>query len=254
METDKLQYGVKLWSINTDLYKELIKVCNEGKADYLEILYVPGKTEKIDLLAENKIPIVIHAPTFNQGVLFASDDIEKNNEMMKNIMDFSEKLNASCIIVHPDIGNKENFIRFLERNKDKPLAIENMPKKALDKNDCIGYSEEDIKEFLDAGKFKFCLDFSHAIKTAVSLQIDYKEFLSKLIKLNPEIAHLSDGRLDNEKDEHMSLGEGEFDWVFIAKLIKNSSVKKITFEVPKTEGLQNDIKNIEYFKNIMNSI
>ena len=61
--------------------------------------------------------------------------------------------------------------------------------------------------------------------------------------------HISNGKLDNEKDEHLNLNEGEFDLKFIKNLIKDSD-KMITFEVPKKFGLKNDFKNIKFFKEL----
>ena len=72
-----------------------------------------------------------------------------------------------------------------------------------------------------------------------------------LSELNPKIVHICDGNLDTEKDEHLNLGEGDFDLKFIAELIRKNNIEKITFEVPKKDGLSNDLRNIECFKKII---
>lgn len=249
---NSIRYGAKLWSTNPNLYGDFVRCYKEGKADYLELLYIPGKVEDINILINNKIPVVIHAPNFNQGVFFANDKFGGNTKILLETLELAKKFNTPQVILHPDVGEKENFIKFLEIHKDKKLIIENMPKMALDGSICLGYTIKEIKGFLKIGDFDFCLDFGHAIKSAISQGIDYKKFLEKIIKLNPKIVHLCDGKLNNEKDEHLNLGDGDFDLKFIAELIKCNNIEKITFEVPKKDGLSNDIKNVDTFKFFLN--
>lgn len=248
---NQIKYGIKLWSSNSDLYSELVSLYKQKKVDYLELLYVPDITENLKVLIDNKIPIVIHAPNFSQNILFGDGQLEKNHQILKDTLEFAKKLNSHEIIIHPDIGKKDFFIRFLNNFKSEKLIIENMPKIALNGSVCLGYDLDDINEYLKIGNFDFCLDFAHAVKAAISKKIDYKIFLEKMFELKPKIAHLSDGTLKSEKDEHLNLGEGEFDLRFIAKLLKKSNVEKLTFEVPKKDGLTNDLKNIEFFKKLM---
>ena len=251
---NSIKFGIKLWSSNSELYHQIVKYYKEGRFDYLELLYVPGKKDKIRELTDNKIPIVIHAPNFSQGVIFGDSRFKHNHEMLLEILEFASLLNSNEIIVHPDIGKKENFIRFLKANRDNVLIIENMPKMALDGSTCLGYNIKDMEEFVNVGGggFGFCLDFGHAIKSAISQSIDPKKFLVDMIKLKPRMAHICDGRLNTEKDEHLSIGEGEFDFKFIVELIKSScSIEKITFEVPKTNGLENDLRNIDLLKSFI---
>ena len=250
-----MKFGIKLWSINHDLYEEAVKIIRERKADYLELLYVPGEKEKLKILKKNKTPIIIHAPTLSQGVCFSDNNFKKKNKIMKETLNVAEYLNASKIIIHPSIGTSENFIRFLKDYQDKRFVIENMPKLGIKNTQCIGDSPTEIRKFLSQGPFGFCLDFSHAIKAAISHKIDYKDYLKEFMQLNPVMFHLSDGRLSTEIDEHLNLGKGNFDLRFIKGLIKENEQifkksKEVTFEVPKENGLKNDIKNIEFFKAI----
>ena len=125
-----------------------------------------------------------------------------------------------------------------------------MPKKALDGKVCLGYTKEEIIEFTRIGNFDFCLDFTHAIKSAISQNKDYKTIIKDFASLKPKLFHLCDGTLKTEIDEHLNLGEGEFDLKFIKNIIQESKCKKVTFEVPKLNKLDNDIKNINYFRKI----
>lgn len=250
-----MKFGIKLWSINHELYEEAVDLIKRGKADYLELLYVPGAKDKLEFLKQNKIPVIIHAPTYHHRVCFSDNNFEKNDKMFKETVKIADYLNAEKIIIHPGKGNGENFARFLRQHQDNRIIIENMPKVALDGALCTGYSPSQIRGFLLLGPFSFCLDFSHAIKASLSLKLDYKEYLKKFMKIKALMFHISDGRLSIETDQHLSLGEGNFDLSFIKKLIKENEAathksKNLTFEVPKGQGLKNDIKNIELFKAI----
>ena len=248
LKSDPIKVGMKLWSINFDLYPDLVNYYREGKIDYLELLYIPGQEKNIEILIENKIPIIVHSPSFGQKVLFAQDSLEKSNAIIQQTFDFAQKLNANKVIVHPDIGEKEIFLTFLKENCDKKMIIENMPKIAVNDLICLGYSIDEMKEFLNVGNFAFCLDFGHAIKSAISQNIDYRVFLKKMIDLEPEILHICGGHSNIGKDEHLNLDEGDFDLKYIIEMIKLSTVKRVTFEVPKSNGLKNYFRNIEYFR------
>jgi endonuclease IV len=244
------KYGIKLYSTNHELYSNFIELYHKKRVDFLELLYMPGKEEEVNQLIKNDIPIIIHAPTLSQGVAFASDNFNKNRKIIEKISNFADRVNAESIIIHPDVGNKDNFINFLKMNKDRKIMIENMPKKALNNNVCLGYTKKEINEFVNIGNFELCLDFTHAIKSAISQNLDYKIEIKDFASLKPKLFHLCDATLKTEVDEHLNLGEGEFDLRFIKNIIQESDCKKITFEVPKLNGLDNDIKNIEYFKKL----
>ncbi|MBU0459923.1 MAG: sugar phosphate isomerase/epimerase, partial [Nanoarchaeota archaeon] len=147
-------------------------------------------------------------------------------------------------------GKNENFIKFLKENQHSKIIIENMPKTGLNNELAIGYNPEQIKSFLELGSFNFCLDFGHAIKAAISLGLEYKSYITEFMKLNPTMFHLCGVKLDNEKDEHLNLDEGDFDLNYIIEIIKSSKAKRMTFEVPQLNGLKNYFRNMEYFRKI----
>jgi len=113
---------------------------------------------------------------------------------------------------------------------------------------------EQIKFIRDCG-FNFCLDFIHAIKSAISQKMDYKKFIEELIpELKPFYFHISNGKENNEKDGHMDLFAGDFDIKWIKETLLKLKAEKdiyLVFETPKGKnGLENDIKNINYFRSI----
>ncbi len=244
-----MKYGIKLWSSNNNWYKELINLLIQD-FDYLELLYVPFQENDIQLLIDANIQIVIHAPTLTQGVCFSYDDINKNLNFFKKTQEFATKVNAEYIIIHPDFGKKKYFINFLKKINDQRVLIENMPKYGTENELAIGYSKSEINEYMEINNFGFCLDLEKAIKSALAQNISYKEFIKDLLKLKPNMFHISDGKTDNLRDEHLNLGEGDFDLKFLKNCIEKSENKLVILETPKKNGLNQDILNLKYFKKI----
>jgi len=245
-----MKYGIKLWSTNNDLYMDVVEFYNKDQFDYLELTYIPNQIEGVEVLIENNIPVLVHAPTFNQGVCFSDEKFEENGRILKDVLEFAESLNSKEVIIHPGVGTQENFINFLKGHQDSRLFIENMPRGGMNSTMCLGHKIDEIRGFLGSGPFSFCLDVAHATKAAISQGLNYKEYIPEFFELKPKILHISDGMLSNGDDEHLNLGEGEIDLVFVKDLIKESSVGKITFEVPKKNGIENDLTNIKYFRGL----
>ena len=101
-----------------------------------------------------------------------------------------------------------------------------------------------MRILLGAGEFGFCLDLNHAAKAAISMNVDYKQFIPKMIELNPVMFHISDGMLNNGLDEHLTIGEGEYDMKFLSDKI---GIQQVTFETPRKSGLNDDLTNLSCF-------
>ncbi len=244
-----MKVGIKLWTTNNNLYNDFLEIYKDGKANYLELKYILGKKENLNLIKNNKVPVILHSQNCIEGVCFSDGNLKKNKKIFKELLEIADYLNAKGIIIHPGTGTNENFKAFLKKLDTDKLIIENMPKVAVG-NPAIGYTVEGIKDFLSMGKFRFCLDFGHAIKSAFSQNLDYKEYIKEFLKLKPFIFHIGGGDAKDERDEHLNLWEGDFDLNFLKECIKNNENKMITIETPKGNGLDQDIKNIEYFKNL----
>tara|TARA_Y100000031_G_C8133583_1_gene344114 strand:+ start:197 stop:931 length:735 start_codon:yes stop_codon:yes gene_type:complete len=244
-----MKIGIKLWTTNYHLYPNIVKLYSEGKINHLELKYVIGEEKNLHILKEAKIPIVLHSPNTVDGACFSDNQIEKNTKLFKDMVKIADYLDAKGIIIHPEIGSKENFIRFIGAVNSKRIIIENVPKKTL-VGTSVGYSPDDIKEYL-SGDCNFCLDFCHAVKAARSLSKDYKEYIKEFLELNPVMFHLCDGFKEEEMDEHLNLGEGNFDLKFIKECIEQSEHQMVTLETPKENlDLNQDLENINYLKNI----
>lgn len=251
----KIKFGLKLWSIDKeDLFKKAIQLFERGEIDFIELYIVPDSlvSGKSGILNDLKnIPTVIHAPHGEHNFNVFELDDSKIEFFKKQIIKTADFLNSKFIILHAEVGDSyKTFEENVRKINDKRILIENMPKVGLNDELCFGYSYEQLKFIKDCG-FNFCLDFGHAIKSAISQKIDYKEFTKKLIsELNPLYFHICNGKINILKDGHRDLFDGEFDikWIKETLLGLEENVY-LVFETPKGEnGLENDIKNMKYFR------
>lgn len=246
---------MKLWTTNEkDDLREAIELFKSGKIDFLELYIVPDSFGLAELEILREIPTIIHSPhcehNFNVFEL-ASSQIELFKTQVVKTADF---LNSQFIIVHSGVGQSpEAFKKNIDMLFDKRILIENMPKVALDDRICFGCTLEQLEFIKKECGFDICLDFGHAIKSAVSQGLAYKEFVKTLAsKLNPFYFHISGGDTNNEKDKHLDLFEGDIDIKWISNTL--AGLKKdiyLVFETPKKEGLKNYLKNIDYFKRLL---
>ncbi len=251
-----IKYGIKLWSSNKKLLEQSIDLFKEKKIDFVEVYTVFNsfKLEKLEILRE--LPVILHAPhsKHNFNVLQLGElKIKLFNNLVTKMADL---LDSKYIILHAGIGqSQEMFKKNINKIYDQIILIENMPKLALSGKICFGYSLKQLEFIKNACGLNICLDLAHAIKSAVSQNIDYREYIELLIsKLNPFYFHICGGETSNEKDEHLNLSQGDFDFKWIKKMILRLAEKKniyLVFEVPKEGGsLKNDTRNIDYFAGI----
>ncbi len=243
-----MKFGLKLWSSDTNLINEAKRLIDKKVFDYVELTVVPNthiSPFKID------VPYVIHCPHEHFGVNPGDSNkkkytIQKINESLKWI----DMLNAKYLIIHPGYGSIKNAKEVMDTLTNKHILIENMPKVGLNNEQMIGYSSAEINELSKKNQLGFCLDLGHAIKAAISLKKNYKDHIKDLIRLKPEVFHVCDGLRSNEKDEHLNINEGNYDFNFLSTIIKKNSSKFITLETPRhnKESLNEDIKNIEKLK------
>lgn len=119
------------------------------------------------------------------------------------------------LILHTGHGSMQHATDLLCGLSDSRVLIENMLKIGLGGEAMNGYSPAQIEELIADSDKGLCLDFGHAVKAAVSLRVDYKEYVKGFIGLEPRVFHVSDGMLSGERDEHLRIGEGEYDFGFL---------------------------------------
>lgn len=240
-----MKFGLKLWSTNQDTLPQAEELIEEGVFQYIELTPIPGT--KVDAFLSYDLPYVIHITTERHGVNIANNEIRVFNfETIQNCIEWADQLQASYMILHPGFGQIRDALNFLNDICDKRILIENMPKVGLSDESMVGYTPNQINRLMD-NKFGFCLDFGHAIKAAVSLNKNYKQFIAEFLELKPKMFHISDGNSYNEKDEHLNIDEGDYDFEFLMGCAKKSKSKYITLECPRTDldAFDEDFKNLD---------
>lgn len=239
-----MKFGLKLWSTNNNLIEKAEMLIKEDVFQYIELTPIPNTD--ITPFLSHELPYIIHITTERHGLNIA--DFKKQEFNLKIIDDciqWADKLNARYMVLHPGYGSIDNSIEFLELIDDDRIVIENMPKIGLKDEYMVGYSPHEM-ELLMGSKYSFCLDLGHAIKAAKSQEKDYMSYIMSFLKLKPKMFHICDGMLDKEKDEHLNIGAGEFDFNFLLRSVLDNSGEYITMETPRNNlsSLDEDLVNI----------
>jgi sugar phosphate isomerase/epimerase len=241
------KFGLKLWSTNTDYYfEEAKRLYAEGVFSYVELFVVPDSLNTIDKWKTLGIPINLHCPHFLHGFNLAERKKEEFNRVIyEQVKRFADELSSEYIVFHGGIdGNIEETIRQLKAFHEPRALIENKPHKPRPEVDgvrCRGATIEEIKYILDKVSCKFCLDIGHAICSANSQKLDRWKYIEEFNKLAPKAYHLTDNFEDQEYDQHLHIGDGNFNMKRILSFIKKNS--KITVETKK-----NNERNLSDFE------
>jgi len=239
-----MKFGLKLWSINTDLIDQAVHLIDEKVFDYIELMVIPDSEIKPFLI---DVPYIIHIPHEKFGVNIG-DPAAKEYSLQKinESITWADRLNAKHLILHAGHGSVQHATDLLCGLSDSHLLIENMPKVGLGGEAMIGYSPAQIEELIEDIDIGLCLDLNHAVKAAVSLGVDYREYVQDFLVFDPKMFHISDGTLDNEKDEHLNIGEGDYDFGILMNCVNRSEFKYVTLETPRTnlDSFEDDLKNL----------
>jgi len=249
-----LKICFKTWSTNLKLFEQAETLFQNKTINFLEIYTVPGTfTQCQPYLQKLTLPVILHAPHDKHNFNLANPKRETSNlKIFEEIKQFAQELNFPKLIIHPGQGNLPQVFKVLEKVNYPHIIIENIAKLGVNHQECIGYSPAEIQKFLDKGH-DFCLDFSHAIKTACSLNKDYKIYLQEFLKLKPFMFHLCDGHINHPIDEHLNFGEGDFDIQFLKQCIQQNDNPIVTLEIPRQNhsSFQEDLVNLEYLNNLV---
>jgi deoxyribonuclease IV len=239
-----MKFGMKIWSTDQDI-EYAKKNLEKGRFDFIEISAIINSFNKNVLSFLKEIPTIIHCDNSNVN-LSDKDSYDNNVKAIRESQKFADYLDSEYIILHPGYnGNIESLNDLLLKFPDKRYCIENMPGRTIDmKYMCNGKT---YLELMNIDSDNYCLDLNHAMKAAITLKRPYQELINDFLRLKPKILHISDGMFNTEKDEHLSIGKGEYDWDFIAQIIKRSHAKYITLETPRN-SLNDDITNLNKIK------
>lgn len=252
-----IKYGLKIWSNNAPFFDEVVLRYKKDEFDFAEV-YSNGMVEHdyIALKKIKKIPVLgVHIGHLDkQGFhnFFLTEEQIKPWRRTKALADF---FNAPRIIVHPAVEHTiETFWENLEKLNDGRIIIESMPMLSPfdSKLRKFGGSLADLREIHK--QKQICLDVSKFIKACIYYDVDYKKSIAEALRdLQPDYFHISGCRIDNPIDQHDNLYDATFDIVWVHNILEDYAKSKdiyLVFETPKLgENLDNDIKNMEYFKN-----
>lgn len=242
------QFGLKLWSTNTQLLEPAAALVRQGRFQYIELSIVPG-TESAPFQSYD-LPYCIHITTDLHGVNIASRDSRAGS--MKQIAEcigWADRLDAHHLILHPGVGKIEEALRFLRDLDDDRILIENMPRSGIHSEELVGYSPGQVQQ-LAGGKFGFCLDLNHAVKAAFSLKVPYLSLIREFLELRPAMFHISDGHSTNGIDEHLPIGAGDYNMLALLRCVRDAGELPITLETPRVDlsSLSEDLVNLEAIK------
>lgn len=260
-----IKYGLKIWSTDKKWFISSVDLFKQGKVDFGELYIVPGSFELEELASLKQMPFSLHGPHFIHGFNLLGLTDEQVKLFQEQVLKTADFLNSPFIVVHPGVGDsKEAFRENSAKIADKKVLIETMAKIGFvgqggNKIDegvvCFGHSKEQLEFIRQECGFEICLDMAHSTAAASSLGIPYKEFLRSLVdSLNPSYFHISGGYEKEKEDKHLDVFEGNLDIKWIKGLLEKKAKQRdiyLVFETPKTGGaLENDIKNIDYFKSL----
>ncbi len=214
-----INLGVKVWARNVAYQKHIQQMHRQGNCQFVE-LYVDTQASEADRdsWGHLNVPIRLHAPHSHGGFNPALPDrMHEKHAILQTIAQYIEITNAQSVVFHPGVdGSRDEVVKQFKGFKAqyptifKLAILENKPRLGLKQETCQGASPEEMKFFLDALGFGFCLDFGHANCYAVSSGRDYWNVLEGFMALTPNMFHISDGDVNSAVDMHWHIGAGTF--------------------------------------------
>jgi sugar phosphate isomerase/epimerase len=232
-----MKFGVKIFD-EADRAKHF-----EGKADFLEVMAIPGRD--YSFLDGYSLPIVIHALHFDYGVNDADSSLKKENkESIDFALELASRFGAEKVVLHA--GNLVNENCSLQNAIDSFVCLDDrVVFENLHGESCLCGSAEECGEFVDKTGKGFCLDFNHAIYWARENGCDVDGEVFKMIELKPVHYHIG-GVGSGRSAEHLSFGEGDEEVLKYLKMIPEDSW--ITLETSMDiESIEKDLEKVREF-------
>lgn len=216
-----MQIGIKIYPKDMDYAKRIAEYC-----DFFEVMAVPDSDFRP--LKTLRKPFTIHTIHSRWG--FNPADPEKhelNSLAVETAKSAADMLNAENIVIHPGYAESKkcsikSSIRFI-RPLDSRFIVENMPAQNSYGKKNMGCSISEMKKIMKQARKGMCLDFPHAAEYAHKNRIYYIDFIRKMMKLKPRYFHISDTRIQNKRDLHLHLKEGNLKLWYFEKLIPKES-------------------------------
>jgi len=247
--------GLKLWSTNIEYILAAQELFAQNVFDYIELYIVPGTYDAhVKTWRNLNIPFLIHCTHTIHGFNLAiKEKFENNLRIFAEVKAFCDALDGKFIIFHPGIkGSLEDSIQQINALNDKRLLVENKPYISMSGRICRGSMYEELHQIITSCNVGFCLDIAHVINAAFHLKIDYLNYLERMLTLDPQVIHISDGEIKEKHDRHLNIGHGGFDFRRIAKIIALSNTRYLTLETDRSgDTLDDFIEDTKKMKGMM---
>ncbi len=237
-----MQIGIKIFPKDLAYAKKI-----ERYTDFFEVMAIPKSDfRKLKVL---KKPFTIH--NIHSRWDFNPADPYKTVEINKlgtdTAVNAADTLDADVIVIHPGYLENKNCslkqsISFLKR-LDSRFIVENLTAETKGFPH-VGNSFEQIKKLMKQTKKGMCLDFPHAAEYAHSKDIDYVKFIKKMLTLKPDYFHISDTNIQDRKDLHLHLKDGDLKLDYLKSLVPEKS--RLLIET--SHDFQKQHRDIEYLR------
>ncbi len=249
-------YGLKLWTSNSEAaFNAATDLCGSKKFDFVELYHNPEQPldyAKLGVLKSFEVDI--HNDNNHGWHEFALGD--EQLKIWRGTLALADFFSSKSVVVHPGMSKSFEFFEENLRKIDDPrILIENMPGFYTTGMPTWGRAMSELRQIVTLKPI--CFDFEKAIKSAAFQKIDYKNFIRDcLTEFQPRYFHISGGDKNSPIDQHEDLSSVNFDVGWIGQQLEDISAgsdARLVFETPKRgDDLENDVRNLEYFKATLN--
>lgn len=252
--------GLKIWSSNQCYLNSIQELRKEGFFDYVELFVEPDSSdEHLNIWRDLDVPFLLHAPHFCAGLNFSKKESEKQNRLLiHKVSLFEEGLSPEKVIFHPGTnGSLDEVIRQINvfqgefEGVFKKAIIENKPKIGLKEEECIGASFDEVLRIKKETGCGFCLDMGHALSFSTWAKKNWEDVVSDMLKLEPEMFHLSDGDINDVHDNHYHYGAGNYDLKKIVSMIPDGSLVSVETNKDSKNNLDDFKEDVTYLKDCL---
>jgi len=260
------KFGFKIYSTNLYTAPKLIKEYAEFASSvpdaFIELMIEPSSTmADLRKIKEQvgRVEVRIHAPHDGMGFNPGNKELQQKNQSLVALAQKAADLfSAKTIVVHAGLGHGQKYIdetiRQFKLFNDSRIVVENLPYLDYGTVPMHGSTADEILYIMQESSCGFCFDFSHAVCSALSLNVDIDEHLEKFFALNPTVYHMCDGDINKADDLHLHFRKGNFP---LPHFLNDFTAKDAYITIETSMGVEQDanlkIQDYLYLRSIQNT-